>query len=120
MPCCQRAESSSEGNEHVDLDRRQLGRERGQALELPFGISVFDDDVATLDIADVAQSLVERFHRVGDSGAVGRQKTYSRDRGRLLGFSGARRSDDAPSNPANERSTVHLDLVPLTLKARPY
>ena len=43
----------------INLERNQFGRKSREPLELPLGISVFDDDVVTLDVTEVTQSLTE-------------------------------------------------------------
>ena len=47
------------GHDDINLERNQFGRESGEPLELPLGISVFDHDVAALDVTEVTQSLAE-------------------------------------------------------------
>ena len=44
---------------HDDINLELFGRKSGKALRLPLGISVFDHDVAALDVTDVTQSLEE-------------------------------------------------------------
>ena len=79
------------GHDDINLERNQFGRKSGEPLELPLGISVFDHDVATLDVTEVTQSLKEGLAQVGVSGQVVRQVAYSSDLGRLLGLGGERR-----------------------------
>jgi hypothetical protein len=50
---------SSFGHDDINLERNQFGRESGEPLDLPFGISVFDHEVATLDVPEVTQPLEE-------------------------------------------------------------
>ena len=47
------------GHDDINLERNQFGRESGELLDLPVGISVFDHEVATLDVPDVTQPLEE-------------------------------------------------------------
>ena len=47
------------GHDDINLERSQFGRESGEPLELPLGISVFDHDVAALDVSEITQSLTE-------------------------------------------------------------
>ena len=54
-----RARECASGHDDINLERSQFGRESGEPLELPLGISVFDHDVAALDVAEVTQSLAE-------------------------------------------------------------
>jgi hypothetical protein len=78
------------------LERNQFGRESGEPLELPLGKSVFDHEVATLDVTEVTQSLEEGLVLVGGNGrAVRRQVAYSSDLGRLLRPGGERRGEEA-------------------------
>src|SRR5205085_3723781 len=44
------AECASFGQDDINLERNQFGRKRGEPLELPLGISVFNHDVAALDV----------------------------------------------------------------------
>jgi hypothetical protein len=77
-------------HDDINLERNQFGRESGEPLGLPLGISVFDHDVTALDVTEVTQSLEEGLVYVGASGHVGRQVAYSSDLGRLLGLGGER------------------------------
>ena len=47
------------------LRRDQFGRKSGEPLDLPLGISVFNHDVAALDVTEVTQSLTEGLWQVG-------------------------------------------------------
>ena len=47
------------GHDDINLERNQFGRESGEPLDLPLVISGFDDDVATLDVTEVTQTLTE-------------------------------------------------------------
>jgi hypothetical protein len=71
-------------DDDINLERNQFGRESGVPLDLPLGISVFNHDVAALDVTEVTQSLTEGLVVVGAKGQVGRQVAYSSDLGRLL------------------------------------
>ena len=82
------------GHDDINLERNQFGRESGEPLGLPLGISVFDHDVAALDVTEVTQSLTEGLVQVGVSGQVGRQVAYSSDLGRLLRLGGERRGEE--------------------------
>ncbi len=74
------------GHDDLNLERNQFGRKSGEPLELPLGISVFNHDVATLDVTEVPQSLEEGLGQVGIGGQVEPQVAYSSDLGRLLGL----------------------------------
>ena len=43
----------------INLQRNEFDRKSGEPLEFPLGIPVFNDDVATLDVTEVTQSLEE-------------------------------------------------------------
>ena len=78
------------GQDDINLERNQFGRESREPLDLSPGISVFNDDVATLDVTEVTQSLTEGLAQVGARSQVGRQVAYSSGRGGLLGAGGPR------------------------------
>ena len=63
---------ASSGHDNIDLERNQFGRKSGKPLGLPPGISVFDHDVATLDVTEVTQALEEGLAQVGITGRVER------------------------------------------------
>ena len=58
-----------------NLERNQFGRKRGEPLELPLGVSVFDHDVATFDVTEVTQSFDEGLSQVGESGRAVSEET---------------------------------------------
>ena len=64
--------------ENGDLERNQFGRKSGQPPGLPLGISVFDHEVAALDVTEVTQPLTEGLVQVGTTGQVERQVAYAR------------------------------------------
>jgi hypothetical protein len=53
------------GHDNINVKRNQFGRKRGEPLGLPLGISVFNYDVAALDVTEVTQSLTEGLVQVG-------------------------------------------------------
>ena len=85
------------GHDDINLERNQLGRERGEPLVLPLGISVFNHDVVALDVTEVTQSLTEGLDQVGARGPVGRQVAYSSSLGRLLGLGSERHGENTAS-----------------------
>ena len=93
------------GHDDINLERNQFGRESGEPLALPLGISVFDHEVATLDVTEVTQSLTEGLAQVGGSGQVGRQVAYASDLGRLLGLGSERRGEEAQSEDSDDCDT---------------
>ena len=56
------------GHDHINLECNQFGRERREPFELPLGISIFDYEVAALDVAQVKQSLAETPYCTGTTG----------------------------------------------------
>ena len=95
------------GHDDINLERNQFGRKSGEPLELPLGISVFDHDVAALDVTEVTQSLEEGLAQVGTSGQVARQVAYSSDLGRLLGVRGDRPPNRRAAEKRNELPPLH-------------
>jgi len=100
--------STSGGHEDIDLERDQLGCQGREPVELCLRISVFDHEVATLDVPEILQSLTERL----DQGGVraGAQVAYSSDLGRLLPL-GERRGEEAASKRAEECPAVHHSIT---------
>ena len=80
----------------------QFGRESGELLGLPIGRSVFDYEVATLDVTEVTQFLEEGLSQVGGSGPVDHQVAYSSDLPRLLPLGGEGRKKEAESENDRE------------------
>jgi hypothetical protein len=100
-----------EGRDDINFERNQFGRESAEPLELSLGISVFDHDVAPLDVTEVTQSLTEGLWQVGARGHVVRQVAYSRDPVRLLRLGGERRGEEAAGDAHDERSPVHYSIT---------
>jgi hypothetical protein len=98
-------------HDDINLERNQFGRENGEPLGLPLGISVFDHDVAALDVTEVMQSLTEGLVQLETSGQVGRQVAYSSDFGRLLGLSGERGGEEPACHGSDERPPVHHSIT---------
>ena len=99
----QSGEGASGGHDDIDLERNQLGRKSGEPLGLPCGIPVFDQEVTTLDVPEVTQSLKEGLSctGIGDR-QVRRQVAYSSDPPRLLPLGGERRGEKAASQATKE------------------
>src|SRR5712692_4615210 len=55
----QGGDCASAGHDDINLERNQFGRESGEPIGLPLGISVFDHEVAALDVTEITQSLTE-------------------------------------------------------------
>src|SRR5437764_6645463 len=53
------AECASSGQDDIHLERNQFGRKSGEPVGLPLGLSVFDHEVAALDVPEVTQPLEE-------------------------------------------------------------
>ncbi len=100
------------GQDDINLERNQFGRESGKPHELPLGISVFDHEVAALYVPEVTQSLTEGLWQVGTTGQAARQEAYSSDLGRLLGLGDERRGEEAARDSLEERSSNHPESVP--------
>jgi hypothetical protein len=96
------------GHDDINLQRNQFCRESGEPLGLPFGISVFDHEVATLDVPEVTQPLTEGLLQVGVSAQPVRQVAYASDLGRLLGLGGKRSSK---KYPGSDQEVPALDSV---------
>ena len=96
------------GHDDINLERNQFGRKSGEPVELPLGISVFNHEVATLDVTEVTQSLTEGLARLGTRGQVLPQPAYSSDLGRLLGVRGDRPPNRRAAEEADELSPSHL------------
>ena len=88
------------------------GGKSGEPLELPLGISVFDHNVAALDVTEVTQSLEEGLPQVGASGPEGgRQEAQSRDLGRQLRLGGERRGEQHSTRTCEERPPLHYSIT---------
>jgi hypothetical protein len=96
-----------DGHDNINLERSQFSRESGEPLGLPLGISVFNDDVVTLDVTEVTQSLTESLFQVGIRGQVERQEAYSSDLGRLLPLGGERRGEEGARKHPDKCPPVH-------------
>jgi hypothetical protein len=74
------------GSNHddINLERNQFRRKSGEPLKLPLGKSVFNHDIAALDVTEITQSLAEGLWQVRASRQVGSQVAYSSDLGRRL------------------------------------
>jgi len=54
-------------DDDVELDPNHFGGEIGQALELPIRKTILKDGVPALELAEVAESALERLHDVDES-----------------------------------------------------
>jgi hypothetical protein len=98
------------GHDDINLERDEFGRDSGEPLELPLGRSVFDHEVAALDVTEVTQSLKKGLSQVGVTGRLVPQPAYSSDLGRLLGLS-RKRSDQQGESASEESATVHYSIT---------
>ena len=76
--------------------------------------SVFDHEVAALDVTEVPQPLDERLPKTRTSGVVERnipQDAYPIDLPRRLRAGGEGRSEEAASDHAKERSSVDHSIT---------
>jgi hypothetical protein len=92
-------------HDDINLQRQQFARKSGEPLGLPLGISVFNHDVAALDVTEVTQSLTEGLCPVGSN--VDCQVAYPSDLSRLLPLSGERRGKEHRPRASEERATVY-------------
>jgi hypothetical protein len=102
---------ASSGDDDINLERNQFGRKRREPLGLPLGISVFNHDVAALDVTEVTQSLTESLVQMGVRSQVERQEAYSRDLPRLLGIGGERRCEETEGKGDDELATLHHWMI---------
>ena len=107
------------GHDDINLERNQFGRKSGEPFGLPHGSSGFDHDVATLDVAEVTQSLEEGLVRWGFA-ATCPQEAYSSDLGRLLGLGGNRAEEptEQKGDAEGEPQPYHLGSGPSNLFPR--
>src|SRR5262245_7422979 len=101
------------GHDDMNLERNQFGRKSGEPVELPLGISVFNYEVAILDVTEVTQSLTEGLARLGISGQVLPQPAYSSDLVRLLGVRGDRPPNRRAAEKCDELTPPHA-MPPIT------
>lgn len=103
------------GEDDINPERNQLGGKSGEPLDLSPGISVFNHDVAPLDVTKVTQSLTEGLELVrGGSGQIDRQVAYSSDLGRLLRPGGTRAEElaEEKGDGEGEPQPSHRDSGP--------
>ena len=94
-------------HDDINLECNQFSRKSGKPLELPFGISVFNHNVAALDVTEVTQSLEEGHSQVGVGARVERQKADSRGPGRCrLRLDGEGHGEEAAGESADQRPSI--------------
>src|SRR5215510_5822345 len=79
-------------HDDINLESNEVGHESGEPLEVPPVTSVFDHDVAALDITEITQSLAEGL-ALEDASGPAPQVAYASDLGRLLALRGERRKN---------------------------
>jgi len=99
------------GQDDINLERNQFGREGRVPLDFPLGKSVFNHDVATLDVTEVTQALEESLSHVAARGRIGPQPAYSSGLGRLLRLTGERRGEEAADHGPDERPALHYSIT---------
>ena len=66
-----RSDVPADREQHIRLKVCQLDGQFGEALGFPFCISVRDDKISPLDVAEIAQAISNKFHlRIGLRSAV--------------------------------------------------
>ena len=94
------------GHDQIDLESNQLGCKGWKSLDLPLGVSIFDHEVASLDVAEITQPLAEGLVQMEIRGLVERKKADSRELGRLLSIHDARHRQPN-RDPAQEPAPGH-------------
>src|ERR1700730_7493506 len=97
------------GHDDINVERNQFGCKSGEPLDLPLGTSVFDHEVAALDVPEVTQSLTEGHVKAFGRFHDGTQDAYSSDFGRLLRLRGERRGEEATRDQCHEGAARHLE-----------
>src|SRR5262249_23176792 len=59
---------STRGHDHIRLDPDQIGDQLGEPTVPPVGPPVLDDDVSTLDVAELAEALAKRVDQIAFEG----------------------------------------------------
>jgi hypothetical protein len=98
-------------HDDINLERNEFGHVSGEPLELPLVTSVFDHDVAALDVAEITQSLAEGLALAGASGPAGPQVAYSSDLPRLLRLGEERPGERASQRGQQEEAAVHYSIT---------
>src|SRR5262249_2124112 len=100
----------SRSDDHVDLQTKQFFDKIGQTLRFRLSKACLDEEVLSLDIAQVAHPLQERSVPVGACPGLSRteiKKTDARHLPGRLRLGDERRSKGAKRQPAQERAPVH-------------
>ncbi len=89
-------------NNDVNLEADQLGREVGEPLGPPLGISALDRDVLAFDVAELAKSLLECLDEWRDSGRGTAEESDLPDLHGLLRLDGERGGEEATRQSNHE------------------
>src|SRR5215467_3934560 len=90
------------GHNDIQLELNQLGRERGESVELPLRLSKLDDDVLTFHPAEIVEPLPERLCVRRVQGARGSEITQPVDFPGRLRAGGQRRGEEAACDRGDE------------------
>ncbi len=93
----QRGGCTARSDDEINRARDQLGCKSGESLQLSLGISILEHHVATLEVAEVTESLTESFVQVGGRSQAGCQVAQSSDPRARLPLGGERPADEAAS-----------------------
>jgi len=101
------------GHDDIDLEIDQFGKQRRQPVIVAICPAVFDDQIKSLVIAEIAQAGAERLGPLGQTvGGWQSQKSNTRDfRRRRLRSAGARPAADynrATEKPGNKFPPSHV------------
>src|SRR5262245_32491724 len=103
-------------HDDVNVQTHQLSREVGEPVELPFRIAALHDEMLTLDVAKVAQTLLEGLAIWIGARATRTEHTDPVHFRRLLGVGGERGREDAEGEGEHEPNgaTPHGGVLPNT------
>src|SRR5262249_23161842 len=102
-------------NENVDLESDQLGGERGETLDFPRSVSLLDNDILTVDVAELPKAFQKGSDpspRFFTAARNERQIPYAQRLSFVLGHRRSRRDENAPTHRSDERSPVHHRRLP--------
>src|SRR3954447_11819019 len=103
-------ECASSGQDDIDLEHNQFGRERGEPLGVPLRPAIMDSHALTLGVTGFAQSLTERGQghlRVGRSDTEVADHWHSRLLRAHCEWPYSRRAADCADQPDNELPPPH-------------
>ena len=95
------------GDDHVDVRPHELGGERGDTLDVAAGREVIDRDIASLDVAEIAEGAAECTAKRLRRGE--RQHADARNPVRRLRRQADRRGQ--PERGREDRSAIHPDRM---------